>query len=263
MVVTMKKKILIVDDEPDVILTVKTGLQELDQTYEITGVTSGKECFELLSKGYQPDLILLDIMMPIINGWEVQRRLREHPSWTTIPMIFLTAATDKTSKKIGGIVAEDFIEKPFEINDVKKRIDAALVKHDEKKSVSDANKQKKLLVVDDDPFILIAIKELFEPEGYTVHTAKSGQECLGELAKGFKGVILMDIMMPKMDGWDTIRQIVLNGYNNGNIISMFTAKDQIDQKVDDLKEFVIDYITKPFDPDDLVKTVNDYYSYLP
>lgn len=264
MVLKMRKKILIVDDESDVILAMKTGLQDLDQTYEIMGVTSGKECFELLNKGYRPDLILLDIMMPIINGWEVQRRLREHPSWTTIPMIFLTAVTDKTSKKIGDIVAEGFIEKPFEVSDVKKRIDAVLVKREEKKSVSNnANKQKKLFVVDDDPFILIAIKELFEPEGFTVHTAKSGQECLGELAKGFKGVILMDIMMPKMDGWDTIRQIVLNGYNNGNIILMFTAKDQIDQKVDDLKEYVIDYIIKPFDPDDLVKTVNDYISYLP
>ncbi|MCX6666427.1 MAG: response regulator, partial [Euryarchaeota archaeon] len=154
----MRKKILIVDDESDVILAMKTGLQDLDQTYEIMGVTSGKECFELLNKGYRPDLILLDIMMPIINGWEVQRRLREHPSWTTIPMIFLTAVPDKTSKKIGGIVAEGFIEKPFEISDVKKRIDAVLVKREEKKSVSNnANKQKKLLVVDDDPFILIAI----------------------------------------------------------------------------------------------------------
>ncbi len=260
----IRKKILIVDDEADMILTVKTGLEDLDQTYDIMGVTSGKECFELLNKGYVPDLILLDLMMPIINGWEVQRRLKEQSIWRTVPILFLTAVVDKTSKKLGGIVAEDYIEKPFVIGDVKKRIDAALLKHEENKPVShEANKPKKLLVVDDDPYILIAIKELFEPEGFTVHTASSGQECLDELAKGFKGVILMDIMMPKMDGWDTIRQMVINGYNNGNIISMFTAKDQIDKKVDDLKEFVLDYITKPFDPDDLVKTVNAYCSYLP
>jgi DNA-binding response OmpR family regulator len=171
--------------------------------------------------------------------------------------------TDITSKKLGDIIAEDYVQKPFEIGDVKKRIDVALLIHEEKKQVShDANKKKKLLVVDDDPYIVLAVKELFEPEGFTVHTASSGQECLDELAKGFKGVILMDIMMPKMDGWDTIRKIVLNGYNKGNIISMFTAKDKIDKNVDDLKEFVIDYITKPFESDDLIKTVKDYYSYL-
>ena len=90
----MRKKILIVDDESDVILTVKTGLEDLDQTYEIMGVTSGKECFELLNKGYQPDLILLDIMMPIVNGWEVQRRLKENSTWRTIPILFLTAVAD-------------------------------------------------------------------------------------------------------------------------------------------------------------------------
>jgi CheY-like chemotaxis protein len=259
----MRKKILIVDDQSDIILSVKLGLQDIDQTFEVMGVTSGKECFELLNKGYLPDLILLDVVMPITNGWEVQRRLKEHPTWRNIPILFLTVVSDKTSKKFGGIIAEDYIEKPFEIGDLKKRIDAALSKLEENEPVShEANKQKKLLVVDDDPYILITMKELFEPEGFTVHTASSGQECLDELAKGFKGVILMDIMMPEMNGWETIRQIVANGYNTGNIISMFTAKDQIDQKVDDLKEFVFDYITKPFNPDDLIKTVNIYYSYL-
>jgi len=259
----MKKKILVVDDEPCVLLSIQNGFEDYNDEYDVTGVSSGKECFDLLAKEYLPDIILLDIMMPEMNGWTVQHQLRQHTIWKDIPLVFLTAVEDKTSKRYAGFVSQDFIEKPFEIADVIQRVEHILQNSNTKSFVKkDSSIQKKLLVVDDDPTILLAIKELFEPEGYTVFTAKCAQECLDELSKGFKGVILMDIMMPVMDGWDTIREMVKKGYDKGNIISMFTAKDEIDVKVDDLKEFVIDYITKPFDPDDLVKTINEYYSYV-
>ncbi len=123
--------------------------------------------------------------------------------------------------------------------------------------------KKKVMIVDDDPYILITIREIFEPEGFEVVTASGGRECLEELKKGFKGVILMDIMMPQMDGWDAIREIVARGYTEGNIIAiaMLTAKDVPDQKMEGLQEYVIDYITKPFDPKELVATVEEYFIY--
>lgn len=118
---------------------------------------------------------------------------------------------------------------------------------------------KKIMVVDDDPSILIAVRELFESEGYEVYTVGSGFDCIDELKKGFKGVILMDIMMPRMDGWDTIQKIVDHGLYENIIIAMLTAKDMPDIKMNEFKDFVVDYINKPFDPDELVSTV-DYYS---
>ena len=69
-------------------------------------------------------------------------------------------------------------------------------------------------------------------------------------------------MMPGMDGWDTIKEIVDNNLLEGNIIAMLTAKDQPDEKMDKLKEYVIDYLTKPFDPDELIATVDEYFTYL-
>jgi len=72
-------------------------------------------------------LILLDIMMPEMNGWEVQKKIKDNIKWRTIPIIFLTATTDNTSRKIGSIISEDYIGKPFEIPDLKKRIDKILV----------------------------------------------------------------------------------------------------------------------------------------
>lgn len=125
------------------------------------------------------------------------------------------------------------------------------------------NESPKVMVVDDDENVLVVAREVFEPEGIPVITAGSGKECLKYLESGFRGVILMDIMMPEMDGWDTIREIVSQGYaEEGTLIAMLTAKDVPDRKMEGLQEYVIDYITKPFDPDELVALVKEYLGYL-
>ena len=73
----------------------------------------------------------------------------------------------------------------------------------------------------------------------------------------------MDIMMPFMDGWETIQEIANQGYMDGNIIiSMFTAKDIPDKKMSDLKEYITDYITKPFDNDELVDKIQKYFTQI-
>jgi len=117
---------MIVDDLPGVAHTVKYGLEKLDSDFNVLRVESGKKCLELLENNQIPDLILLDIMMPEMNGWEVARKLRENLEWRKIPIIFLTAIEDETSKRTGSIIGKDYIEKPFEITDLKEKIDKAL-----------------------------------------------------------------------------------------------------------------------------------------
>ena len=108
--------------------------------------------------------------------------------------------------------------------------------------------EKRLMVVDDDPDILISIRKIFENEGYEVFTVDSGKDCIKELERGFKGIILMDIMMPFMDGWDTIEEIIKKGYAKNVIISILTARGTPDrEKMRGLESYIFDYITKPFD----------------
>ena len=107
------KKIMVVDDEPDQIATVKYVLESSSSEYEIISAESGNKCLDLLKKNQIPDLILLDIMMPEMSGWEVFNKIKENPSWKKIPIIFLTARTDKIAKKAGVFLGDDFIEKPF------------------------------------------------------------------------------------------------------------------------------------------------------
>jgi len=119
-----------------------------------------------------------------------------------------------------------------------------------------------LMVVDDDEDILFTVRSLFKKRSFPVLLAHSWQECLNFLESGFKGVILMDIMMPDLDGWGTIQEIVNRNLMHDLIISMFTAKDVPDTSLDHLKQYVFDYITKPFEPEHLIALVDDYITML-
>ena len=117
---------------------------------------------------------------------------------------------------------------------------------------------KKIMIVDDDPDILISIRKIFEREGYEVFTVDSGMDCIKELERGFRGVVLMDIMMPFMDGWDTIEEIKNKGLSKNVVISILTAKGTPDHnKIKGLQPYIHDYITKPFDVQNLISNVNN------
>jgi DNA-binding response OmpR family regulator len=118
--------------------------------------------------------------------------------------------------------------------------------------------EKRIMVVDDDPDILIAIRKIFEIEGFEVFTVDSGMDCIRELERGFKGIILMDIMMPFMDGWDTIEEISKRGLIKNVIISIITANGSPDhEKMKGLESYIYDYIIKPFDIDQLISNVKE------
>jgi CheY-like chemotaxis protein len=114
------------------------------------------------------------------------------------------------------------------------------------------------MLVDDEECIRETISELLDSEGIDIVTANGGGECINYLRNGFKGVILMDVMMPGQDGWATIREIEKAGLLRGNIISMLTALDVPDERMEGLQEVVIDYITKPFEPAGFIVSVKKY-----
>jgi DNA-binding response OmpR family regulator len=120
----------------------------------------------------------------------------------------------------------------------------------------------KVMLVDDEELIRESVKVFFESEGIDLLTAASGEECLDYLEDGFRGVILMDVMMPEMNGWDTIRKIVENDLYDGNIIVMLTALDAPDNKMEGIQEYVTDYLTKPFNPVELMEILEYYFTLL-
>jgi len=127
----MSEKILIIDDDLDTLRLVGLMLQR--QGYQISAATNGQQG---LDKAFDedPDLILLDVMMPDMDGYEVTRRLRSNPSTTETPILMFTAKTQMNDKVIGFEVgANDYLTKPTHPSELQARVKALLARASEKK----------------------------------------------------------------------------------------------------------------------------------
>lgn len=128
--------IFIVDDTPENISILGEYLSE----YKIKVATDGIKALEKINSGLRPDLILLDIMMPGMDGFEVCRRLKQMPGTEEIPVIFITAMTE-TADKVKGLKAGavDYITKPFQLEEVKSRIETHVALSLYRKELRDTN----------------------------------------------------------------------------------------------------------------------------
>ena len=119
--------------------------------------------------------------------------------------------------------------------------------------------QNKIMIVDDSPDILLSLQMLLETEKYELVTADNGWECLTELKKGFRGIIILDIMMPVMDGIETIKNMVIEGFVEDNTIIVLTVKKVQGEEFDEIYKYIYDYIQKPFDVDHLLSTIRKIF----
>ena len=128
--------ILIVDDDPDIREAVKMVLET--QPYELTFASNGEECLEQV-KRKTPDLIILDLLMPKKDGFEVIKELRGFPSYPPIPILILTAvkkeAGDRRYELETGLSmdVDDYIEKPIQPDDLIHRVKKTLARHQKQK----------------------------------------------------------------------------------------------------------------------------------
>jgi len=127
----MGKKVIFIEDEEDVRNAVKYILEA--EQYEFYGAASGPEGIAKITK-YNIDLLLLDIMMPGMDGFEVCRAIKSEPS-IDLPIIFISAKTEATDIARGfALGADDYIIKPFDPNDLLTRVKRVLDKYDRKQN---------------------------------------------------------------------------------------------------------------------------------
>jgi DNA-binding response OmpR family regulator len=120
----MPSRVLIVEDEPDIRELVVHHLKR--EGYQVSAASSGEEALRQVQAA-PPDLVILDLMMPAMNGLEVCRRLRQDPSTVSLPIVMLTAKGDEVDRVLGlEIGADDYIVKPFSPKELLARVRAVL-----------------------------------------------------------------------------------------------------------------------------------------
>jgi PAS domain S-box-containing protein len=182
--------VLAIDDDPDVIYLLRENLAEVG--YRVVGALSGREGLQK-ARELRPLAITLDILMPQKDGWQVLHELKADAATRDIPVIVLSIVDNKNlGYRLG---AFDYLLKPFD----REMILAALAHV--------PPPQGHLLVVDDDPQIVDLVCQLLEGEPYEIVSAADGQVALAAIARRRPDVILLDLLMPGMDGFALIEQL--------------------------------------------------------
>ena len=192
-----KPSILCVDDEP---INLKVLLGLLSDDYEVKVATNGAMALQVLSK-FKPDMILLDIRMPEMDGIEVCRRLRQDPSFDDVPVLFITAETKETTEDIaldaGG---NDFVNKPFSPRVLKVRIETYLRLRQENYNL-EAIVQKRLsqihLLQDASMFVMVTLAEFRD-------------ECTGNHIR--RTQYYVKALAQQVATWDAYREIFDENY---------------------------------------------------
>lgn len=119
------------------------------------------------------------------------------------------------------------------------------------------NLSRRLLIVDDEPNLLRAVAVCLRGEGYEVDTARSGAEALVRVAQRLPDLIVSDIRMPRMDGYAFARQLRANPRTDLIPIVFLTAKDESSERIAGIRSGVDAYLTKPFEPDELIAVIEN------
>ncbi len=128
--------------------------------------------------------------------------------------------------------------------------------------MSEAAEGRKVLVVDDDAEIVDMTRMILESGGYRVLAARSGQEAIRSAGEHLPDLILLDINMPGMDGWETLRILKVDEMTRSIPVAMFSIKLELRDKVQGLKQGALDYITKPFSYDGILERVRRIFEKL-
>jgi PleD family two-component response regulator len=252
-----KPKILIVDDVAENLHAMMSILRD---SYAIIAAMDGEKTLELAARRPQPELILLDIKMPGMDGYAVLRKLKGDPATADIPVIFVTALSELEDEAKGlKMGAADYIAKPVNPDLLKQRVLTQLeLGRYRRKPVPPggsegeaAQAQASILVVDDVPENVHELVSALSGE-YRIMVATNGHKAL-ELVQepNPPDLILLDIVMPEMDGYEVCRRIKATEAGKRIPTLFLSVRDEPADKIRGFSIGAADYITKPFDIDEI------------
>ncbi len=223
-----KKRVLVIDDDPDATDLMRRMLEK--NGFGVLTASTGQQGIEL-ARREKPDAITLDVLMPGMDGWSVLTSLKADPATTHIPVVMVTILEDR---KMGfALGANDYLTKPVD----QARLRAALARHSGKT-------QTHALVVEDDAASREMLCRILKKEGLSVVEAENGSVALERLATSRPSIILLDLMMPVMDGFEFLSILRRKPDLAGIPVIVITAKDLNAEERARLNGSVADIIQK-------------------
>ena len=247
----MKKKILIVDDNEDLNRFVQMSFKD---SYETLSAKNGEEAVGLAVMEVPDliimDLIILDLLMNGMNGFEAIRLIRQVPKTRSIPIIAITAGLSNTVEdeciRIG---CNEFLFKPFTASQLISSITMLLNQNGSNRATKEPRQhqmKKKILIVDDNPDLICILQVQLKYRGYDTVQATNGMQAVDIATAQLPDLIVMDIMMPQMNGLQAARLIRENPKTRSIPILASTAKLSHADKKECLESGFKDHIAKPF-----------------
>ncbi|MDD5200344.1 MAG: response regulator [Terrimicrobiaceae bacterium] len=204
-----RRTILIIDDDPDASDLMARALDRSGFT-TIRADNGGRGI--VMAQRLQPDAITLDVMMSGMDGWSVLSVLKSDSATAKIPVVMVTMLQDR---QLGyALGAADFLTKPVDAE----KLRAVLARHAGPADLP-------LLVVEDDPASREMLVRVLRKEGYAVTEAENGSIALERIAEQLPGLILLDLMMPVMDGFELLSILAAQPQLAGIPVIVVTAKD--------------------------------------
>ncbi|WP_372632960.1 response regulator [Cohnella sp.] len=239
-----KVSILLIDDEPVNLQLMRNYLA--DEGWTLAFAESGAEGL-LMTRQLKPKLICLDILMPSMDGWSVLSELKSDPELRDIPVVILSLTDDKPLGYSLG--ASEFLTKPLEREQLVAVIDKYLPDTEE----------RTVLVVEDDVTTSEMMVKLLGKDGYSVATAGNGRLALEKLAFEKPGLILLDLMMPEMDGYQFLAELRKREEWSSIPVVVVTAKSMAAEESLRLNGYVKGVLQKgSFEPKQLLAEVRRY-----
>jgi PAS domain S-box-containing protein len=233
--------VLIVDDEKATHDLLERELAGAG--YRLLHAAGGREGLKL-AKQARPDVITLDIIMPDLDGWSVLKALKADPELCDIPVILVTIMRDRDLGFALG--AADYLTKPLD-RDVLMRVVGRHVR---------SNGRAQVLVVDDDPKTRDMLRRTLQKAGCTVAEAGNGSEAIEALERAKPALILLDLMMPGMDGFEVLERLHGDEAWREVPVIIVTAKDLTREDVDRLNGRVVKVLQKgAYQRRDLVRDI--------
>ncbi|MEM7170689.1 MAG: PAS domain S-box protein [Pseudomonadota bacterium] len=206
--VGFKDLVLVIDDDPNAIYLLRENLA--DAGYGVIGASNGREGL-LKAKEIKPVAIVLDILMPEMDGWSVLTALKSDSITRSIPVIILSIMDQKDQGYQLG--AYDYLLKPIDRDAMVETL-AAL-----------KPQRRTLLLADDDPQMADIVGQILDEEDYQVEVVNSGKEALAALEARRPEALLLDLLMPEMDGFDVLDAIQQRPDWQELPVIILTAKD--------------------------------------